>query len=108
MVHAHGSYGARAGIVRVFRKAGRGRQSGEQEGHSQSATDTLRLAAAQPEGCYCICGKVHGVTDCQNNLLVSFEAICLGRINQQPPAYRRLKQKTHICLMKFPSSYNFL
>jgi len=84
MVHAHGSHGAGAGIVRVFRKAGRGRQSGEQEGHSQSTTDTLRLADAQPEGC-CICGEVLGVTDCQNNLLlVSFEAICPSEAAKLP------------------------
>jgi hypothetical protein len=64
MVDAHYRAGAR--ILRVFRKAGRGRQSGEQEGHSQSAKDALRLASAQPEGSYPICSEVHGITGYQD------------------------------------------
>jgi hypothetical protein len=54
-------------------------------GQSQGAQNALRLAAIDPEGRYRICGEVHGVTDCQTNLLVSVEAICRRRVDHRAP-----------------------
>jgi hypothetical protein len=79
-------YRAGAGILRIFCKAGRGRQNDEQD--SQSTKDALRLAAAQPERSYPICVKRMESRTIKTNLLVSVqvEAICRGRIDRPPSA----------------------
>src|SRR5467141_3037664 len=107
MVDAH--YRGGAGILRVFRKTGRGRQSGEQEGHSQSTKDALRLASARPEGSYPICGEVHGITGYQDQSPRFKLKRSVGGASTVPlRSNGRLAQKTPDRAMKFPSSNTFL
>src|SRR6202165_5189615 len=88
MVHAYRRLRGGGSIVQILRETGGRRQRGEQDGQSQGAQNTLRLAAIDPEGRYRIYGEVHGVTDCQTDLLVSVEAICRRRIDHRAPRHR--------------------
>lgn len=82
MVDAH----YRAGILRVFCKAGRGRQNDEQD--SQSTKDALRWQLHSPSEVTLFAVKRLESRTIKTNLLVSVqvEAICRGRIGRPPSA----------------------
>ena len=65
---ARGRSRASAGIIRVLRQARSGHQSDEQGRQSQGVQNAWRLGPRGLEGSSRICGEVHGVTDCQNEI----------------------------------------